>query len=281
MLPLSWVWAMEAGAFAQFAHQYSVIVIKEGPADDAKRVGLPVQKFGRTAVVSLTGPMLKSPPSWMQKYGITGTRPVQMALQAAIGDKGIDRIVLRVDSPGGTVDGLAELADTVFTAKQSKPVIAQVDGCACSAAYYVSSQASQIYAGRMDLVGSIGCRLMMYDFSRHYENAGVKAIPIDTGKYKSAGAEGTPITEEQQADFQRIVDAYYADFLAVIVRGRGMTDAAVRQVGDGRMFTSAEALQLGLIDKVQPIEQTLAEAERPTGKPRLTKMRAKIELAGF
>lgn len=277
MLPLSQLWAMEPMAFEQFTRQ--AIVVREGPVADAEHSGLPLKKVGGTAVISLVGVMLKSPPLWLQRYGFVGTTAVKAAVSAAAADKSVDQIVLRIDSPGGVVDGNAELADTVYAARQVKPVIAQVDGIMASAAYYVGSQATAIYSGRMDMVGSIGVRLMLYDFSRLFANEGIEAIPIDTGKYKSAGAMGTPITDEQKADFQRIVDAYYNDFVSAIVRGRGMTDAQVRQVGDGRVFTATEALQLGLIDKIQPIEQTLAEFSQASARSRLAKARAEVFLA--
>lgn len=286
MFTNSCVWAMESSAFHQFRADMTRFrppspLPSQGPADDAGLRGLPIQKVGRTAIVSLTGPILKSPPRWLAAYGIVGTRQVQAALQSAIADKGVESIVLRVDSPGGSVDGLAEFGDFVLAARQVKPVIAQVDGMAASAAYYVASQATKIYAGRMDLIGSIGTRLMLYDFSRAFEKEGVRAIPIDTGKYKSAGAMGTEITKEQQADFQRLVDAYFNDFVSTIVRGRGMAESQVRKVADGRVFTAAEALELGLIDGIQTIENTLRRASLgivTQSTPRLTHARAMVGL---
>jgi len=136
--------------------------------------------------------------------------------------------------------------------------VAQVDGMAASAAYYVASQTEAIYAHRMDMVGSIGTIMMMYDWHEFYEKEGIEAVPIATGKYKAAGAEGTEITEAQRADFQRIVDAYYKDFLSMVSRGRGMTATQVKELADGRVFMPGESIANGLIDGIQTFEQTLA-----------------------
>lgn len=287
------LFSMEPNAFHQFVQLYPninaagdidlppLVPPESGLIDDAARLGFPVQKVGRAAVVSLTGVLLKNPPRWMASYGINGTRPVAITLDLAVADKSIETIVLRIDSPGGSVDGLAELGDKVFSVRQQKKVIAQVDGMAASAAYYVGSQAHEIYAGRMDMVGSIGARSMLYDFSKMFETEGIRPVPIDTGKFKSAGAMGTKITKEQEADFQRIVDSYFADFLATVLRGRSkLSEKELREVADGRMFLSTEAINLGLIDQVRTMEETLREfvaSRSPKNKAMTTQQHGEIE----
>lgn len=236
----------------------------------------PIQKQDKTGIIQLRGPMLKDAPAWVAKYGLTSTAKVRQALTRAAADSSIENIILWIDSPGGSVDGIAELADAIFEVRQSKPVLAQVEGMAASAAYYVGSQAEKIYAGRSDLIGSIGVRLMLYDFSRMFENAGIKPIPIDTGKYKSAGALGTEITEEQQADFQRIVDGYFADFKDAVLRGRPRLRGGFDDIADGRVFQSREAIGLGLIDGIQTIEETL-EQFRPKTRTRRANAAARIQ----
>lgn len=184
---------------------------------------------------------------------------IQDAIARAVEDRSITAILLRVDSPGGSVDGLAEAGDAIFEARQSKNVIAQITGMGASAAYYLASQANAIYAQRMDLIGSIGVRMLIYDWSRLFANAGVRAIPIDTGKYKSAGAMGTELTTVQQDYLQRLVDDFFADFLDVVARGRGLSVEKIRQSADGRVFSAPAAVERGLIDGVRTFESTLAE----------------------
>ncbi|MEQ8409119.1 MAG: S49 family peptidase [Gammaproteobacteria bacterium] len=242
--------------------------IEAGPAEDAQRDGYPIHVTGGVAVIPLMGPMIRRAGPFAMMFGIVGTDMVRAMVETALADEEIHTILLRVDSPGGSVSGLAELADSIHSAE--KPVIAQIEGMAASAAYYIASQCDKVYLGRSDLVGSIGARLMLYDYSIMYEEAGVKAIPIDTGEFKSAGAVGTEITEEHQADFQRIVDFYFDDFVQAVMRGRDLTDEQVRAVGDGRMYTPKESMAAGLVDGIATIDQTLSSLRQESRNGRST-----------
>lgn len=243
------------------------------PIDDAQRYGLPVRKQGSTAVVSLRGAIIKE-AGWLSKYGFAGSRDTGAALRAAAVDDDVEQIVMVVDSPGGSVDGLDELAQTVKAVNSTKPVIVQVDGMMASAAVYASAYASKIYAGRRDLIGSIGTRIALYDYSEAFNQAGIRAIAVDTGEHKSAGLMGTEITPEQESEFQRIVDGYFADFLAVVEEGRGIDRELLEVLADGRVFfANEEPLESGLIDGIQSLEQTLSmftsKSTRRTAQARL------------
>lgn len=231
---------------------------------------------GDVAIIPLQGPMLKF-AGILERYGFTSSRRVQWAIERAAADPKVEKILLWIDSPGGSVDGLAELGDAVRQAAKVKEVIAQVDGMAASAAYYAAAQATRILMGRTDMVGSIGTRLMLYDFSAAFEKAGIKAIPIDTGKYKSAGAPGTAITEDQRADFQRVVDTYFADFRGVVSRGRKLPSFALDEIADGRVFIGREAIIRRLADGIATMDQTLAHLRR--NSPEARRRRNAVALA--
>jgi protease-4 len=119
---------------------------------------------------------------------------------------------------------------------------------------------------------------MLYDFSKLFENEGIEAVPIDTGEFKSAGAMGTEITERQREDFQRIVDRYFDGFVEAIMRGRDMTEASVREVADGRMFVGQEGVDLGLVDGIQTLRETLSNlsAQRRQGNSRRAAARVRL-----
>lgn len=239
-----------------------------------------VRVQGSVGVIQLHGLMMKSPGIWAAYFGATDTAALRHAFDAAASMDTVEHILCDVDSPGGSVDGLAELGDAVYAARQRKPVTMHVSGMCASAAYYVASQGTAIYANRMDLIGSIGTRMMLYDFHKMFEAEGIEAVPIDTGVHKSAGAMGTEITEEQRAEFQRIVDAYFADFLAVIGRGRKID--GLKELADGRMFMAEEAVANGLIDGIRGIGQTLGEIEerrRVKGKARASAWAKRVELS--
>jgi signal peptide peptidase SppA len=233
------------------------LAVKAGPVEDAERDRLPISKTGNIAVVSMRGPMLRE-AGWLVRYGFAGTRDTARALEAAAADDDIDSILWVVDSPGGSVAGLNELADTVRAVKAKKPILVQVDGMMASAALYVTAHASEIIAGKRDLIGSIGVRTMLYDYSGMLEKGGVKAIPIDTGEHKSAGAFGTEITESQQAEIQRIVDGYFADFKNEVMTGRGLSEKEFNALADGRIFfADEEPVNKGLIDSIANKSETM------------------------
>lgn len=224
-----------------------------------------VAKQGRVGIIPITGILTKTDTVLTEMFGGTTLAGIRNAVTQAARDDSIDAIILRVDSPGGSVDGLADAGDAIYSAAKVKPVIAQVEGTAASAAYYLTSQATRVFASsRNDQIGSLGVRLMLYDMHRMAEAQGIEAVPIDTAPedrpFKSAAAPGTKITDAQRADFQRIVNAYGEDFRKTIARGRGLGRRDVDAVFDGRIYLarsqSIDAMRLGLIDDVQPIGET-------------------------
>ena len=238
----------------------SSIEIYDGPAQAASREGLPIQVAGGVGVISIEGVMTRFIQGARM---VTAMEAVEAAVRSAAGDRAIGSILLRINSPGGSVDGLAQLADTVKAAAGSKRVVAQIAGMGASAAYYVASQASEIRAERTNLVGSLGARLLVMDLSRLAKNEGVEVIPIDSAPedrpFKSAGAPGTEITKAQRADFQRIVDAFAEDFRTAVMNGRNMSREQLDAVFDGRVWQAGKAVELGLVDQVATLRQTLSE----------------------
>jgi signal peptide peptidase SppA len=229
-----------------------------GPAGEAQRDGAPLWTESGVAVIEVRGVMIKGGSEW---WGECPTDRVGEAVRASMLDPEIFASMMLYDTPGGSVDGLAELADDIKAHAKVKPIVAQVAGMCASAGYYEAACCQKIYAQRMDLVGSIGTRMMLYDWSKLFEKEGLKAIPIDTGEYKSAGAQGTEITKNHQAYFQSIVDVYFKDFFDVVTAGRAakMSPEQVKKASDGRVWIAHECLTMGLIDGIQTPPQTLAQ----------------------
>ncbi len=237
-------------------------------------VSLPVAIVDNIAIIDVMGAIEKRPSLFGAFTGMTSAEVIKAAVRTATTDPAVKRILLRVDSPGGTTDGTAEAADAVFEARQFKPVIAQSDGMVASAAYWIASQATKINAGRLDLIGSLGVRLMLYDFSQAFENAGVRPVPIDTGGMKSVGQPGTKITVEQEGYLQRIVDAFGNAFKGAIARGRDMPMATVNRLFDGEVNVAPAAKSLGLIDKIATFDETLVAIRSQAGRQRARRARA-------
>lgn len=250
--------------------------IDSGSATDASRDGLPIAVRDNVAIIPITGTMVRRAGPLGRVFGLAGTDSIRLAVNSAINDPDIEHILFRVDSPGGSISGLRELGDVIKASP--KPTTVQVEGLAASAAYYVASQADNIFVGPTDLVGSIGVRVLMYDFSKAFMEDGIEPVVIDTGEFKSAGALGTKITETQRTDFQRVVDFYFEDFIRAVSTGRGLVEGQVREAADGRVFTPQEAISMNLIDGVSTYQNTLNNLRNRKRKESSEVMRARLRL---
>jgi signal peptide peptidase SppA len=226
------------------------------PLSPEAAAALPLSVKGRVAHIRVRGILDKGQSLLGLVFEMGSYIAIRQALTQAVADDKVSSIMLSIDSPGGSVDGIAELEDALIAARAVKPVIAQVDGMAASAAYWIAAQADKIYMHRLDMVGSIGVRMMLYDYSEMFKKDGVDAIPIDTGPFKSAGEPGTKITDEQKADFQRLADTYFASFKDAVSKGRRMAMEKLNPLADGRVFIGQDAVDKGLADGIQSFETT-------------------------
>jgi signal peptide peptidase SppA len=289
-------WAMYAPAFQIFRERYIEAMrgphnakpepepempdpsVSAGPATDAARRGFPIKIIGSTALIPINGVIQKNPSFFMSLFGGSSSRMSELAIQAAARDDEIESILLAIDSPGGAMAGLAELGEAINKAKAQKTVIAQVTGTCASAAYYIASQAHSVFSGRNDLVGSIGVIVSLYDYSGAAEKAGIIPVPITSGAHKADGMPGLPVTDDMKAEFQKIVDFYFEDFCSMVAEGRSMSRETLKPIADGRLFPAPEAMELGLIDGIQSIEQTLSDLNTPKFKATPRRTAAKLKL---
>ena len=257
---------MEPSRFAQafaIAHRHDFRPIDIGGIQLADCAGTMVEtSYGGSYVrssdgiasINLSGMMMKG----HSKYGGTSTIAVRASLRAAIQDKDTRGIMLVVDSPGGHVAGTQALADDVRMAAGIKPLVAHIEDLGASAAYWAVSGAQRITANRTGMVGSIGVINVVQDTSGAAEAAGIQTHVITTGKYKGAGIDGAPVTDEHLAYIQERVDGLFAHFAHAVQSGRGMSPDEFSAVSDGRVFSSDKALALGLVDDVASIDQASA-----------------------
>jgi signal peptide peptidase SppA len=249
---------MHIPALEDLARGLKGVTITAGPAKDAEKKGLPVRTFEGVAIVPVMGVLSKRWDFFTDLFGGSSMLAIKAALQAVVKDPGIKEIMLKVDSPGGTVDGLEDLADTVAALARRKPITAFVDGLAASAGYYIASQANEVYANRGARVGSIGTISVLHDVSELAEKEGVKVIVVSTGKFKGAGYPGTKITAEQIAEEQKMVDYFGGMFVEAVSRGRKMEVELGKGVADGRIWPAPEALKLGLVDEVRSFDDVMS-----------------------
>jgi signal peptide peptidase SppA len=241
---------------------------------------------GTVAVIPVYGVISKRMNMMTNYSGGTSIEKLTSSFRQAMADSTVKAIVLDVDSPGGTVDGVPELADEILAARDQKKVVAQVDGMAASAAYWLACQASELIVTPSGSVGSIGVFAEHEDLSKALETEGVKVSLISAGKYKTDGNPYEPLSDTARADLQNTVDAFYAMFTKSVAKGRGVSPADVRGgFGEGRLVLAAEAVKLGMADKVATMDQTLsrfgvsAPAPATAGRASLAARSREIDLA--
>lgn len=214
--------------------------------------------------------------------GGTSTERVGAAFRAALADPAISAIVLNVDSPGGNVFGVQELTELIRGSRGQKPVVAQVNSTAASAAYWIASAADEIVVTPSGQVGSIGVVGVHEDVSAAAEKKGVKFTYISAGKYKTEGNPFEPLGDEAMAAKQAMVDGYYGDFVGAVSKGRGVPVAEIRDgFGQGRMVRAQDAVKAGMADRVATLDATLRRlgAARPAPAPRAVEDGSSLEAA--
>lgn len=236
----------------------------------------------KVAVIPIEGVLTKD-CSWCgTTYG-----SIADAAEGAASDPKVKRIVLAVDSPGGEVTGLPETAEVIRRAANVKPVHAVVEGMSASAAYWLTSQATDITLTPSGEVGSVGVRMMHADVSKMLEDAGYKVTELSAGKFKTEWSPFSPLTDAAKEDMQQRLNGVHRQFLTDIASGRGARAGArirANRFGEGRMFSGREALRHGLVDALQsPREFYRAAAvsrDAMEERPLATRLqRARLELA--
>ena len=243
-------WAMEPAHIRSFISEVQARSanglpdqVPEGPdAEDGIEDG--------RATITIDGPMLTQVPTLYTLLGIRATDLTQTreAVASAVA-AGAHSITLRINSPGGSVTGTAELADEITAARAAGvQVTAEVNGLAASAAYWVASAADTIVATKSSQVGSIGIYAVIPDTSSVVESEGVKLHVVSSGGAKGGDVDGAPVTEEYLAAMQRLVDSMNANFVEAVMDGRSLTEEQVAAVNTGEVWLADEAKALGLID---------------------------------
>lgn len=199
-------------------------------------------------------------------YGMEGFRS---RLGSAAASPDVGAIVLDVNSPGGTVAGTAETAEAVRQAAAQKPVIAIADSLAASAAYWIGSQASQLWVTPSGYVGSVGVIGMHMDVSQALEKAGVKPTLITSGQYKGELSPFAPLTDAARDNVQSQADQEHENFIRDVSQGRKVSTDTVRNTfGQGRTVSAQRAVDLGMADRVGTMSDVLNSLRTKSGSVR-------------
>lgn len=208
--------------------------------------------------------------------GSVSTQQFASALRHALADDTVSQILIDIDSPGGSVYGVSELADEITSARAQKPVVAIANSLAASAAYWIGCAASEFYVSPSGEVGSIGVWQAHFDHSQALATEGVKPTLISAGKYKVEGNPYAPLDAEAQGFMQSRVDDYYASFTKAVARGRGVPIAQVRDgMGEGRVLGADAAMAQNMVDGVVTFDDVVRKMRRDAkamAKPKASRL---------
>ena len=224
------------------------------------------------AIIHLSGHLMKTIPCAMWFFGVaaTSTSEARRAIREAIDDPDVSSIALVIDSPGGTLSGLAALADDIRELREIKPINAYVPDLACSAAYWIAAQCSFISAGPTATIGSIGVYVRILDLAESFADDGIKVHVVSSGPRKGDFVQGAPVKDDALAREQELIDEVCDLFVDAIVQGRLLDEEKVRELATGDVWHAQQALELGLIDGIESDAQFFARVRSGEGEMLMT-----------
>ncbi len=218
-----------------------------GPKPEAENV----------AIVVAAGEILDG----TQPPGTVGGDSTASLLRQALTDDTVKAVVLRVDSPGGSVFASEVIAQEIEVLQAAgKPVVASMGSVAASGGYWISVVADRIVASPATVTGSIGVFGMLPTFQRTLEALGVATDGVATSPWAAALRPDLEMSEQARRLFQMIIENVYDDFISGVAEHRGMDKQAVDHIGQGQVWTGVDALDNGLIDELGGIDDAIAVA---------------------
>ncbi len=189
-------------------------------------------------------------------------------------DKSVKALVIRVDSPGGSVGASQEIYRAIERFKEKgKPVVVSMGNIAASGGYYISAPADFIYANPGTITGSIGVIIQYIGYKELLSKIGIKAESIKTGKFKDTLSPFRDLTKEEKDYLKRVITDSYEQFIDAILKYRKdkITEEELRKIADGRVMTGLKAKEIGLVDEIGNLKDAIDKAAELAGvlKPRV------------
>ncbi len=253
------IWMVEPDWFNR-----AVAAVKDGtfiPEDQSQEEFTGLVTEDGVAVLPIHGHLTKGGDS----FGGQSMVKIRRQFRAAVVDSEVRGIMLHIDSPGGTVDGTADLADDIRDGGKQKPVHAYFEDRGVSGAYWLGSQTARVTANRTASVGSIGAFLELQDVSKKAEKEGVGVHIVRSGTHKGIGHPVEGMNAERLKWVQERIDSVAEEFLGSVQTARGLSDEAIAAIGaEAKVYIGAEAQTVGLIDGVESFGQAMATLKEVT-----------------
>lgn len=239
-----------------------VVSLLKGNNNAEKTVTVP----DRVAVINISGTIISGADSkdniFSQTSGVT-SGSIMKQIREAAADDSVKALVLRIDSGGGSATAAEEVGRELkrFKEKTKKPIVATMGNTGASAAYWIAACASdKVYANATTLTGSIGVYMPYMNTEELFKKIGITSNKIKSGPYKDIMSSDRPMTPEEQAILQNIVNEIYEQFVTTVAVGRKMEESKVKTLADGRVYTGLQAKNLGLVDEIGDYYDALAAA---------------------
>ena len=225
------------------------------------RIGISQDKI---AVVNILGPIKASMKS-SDPFSRNSEKIVKR-LKKLNENASVKAVVLRINSPGGTVAAVQDIYSELLKMKKNgKFIVASFSDVAASGGYYIACAADEIVAQPGTLTGSIGVILEVGNFSELMKKIGVKIETVKSGIHKDIGNYSREMTIEERKILQDLINDAYEQFLSAVVTGRKLDEAKARTLADGRIFTGTQAKSEGLVDTLGGLDDAIEEAKKLAG----------------
>jgi protease-4 len=196
---------------------------------------------------------------------ITSSRRIIKVLDRYRDDNSIKAIVLRINSPGGAVGPAQEILREVEKVRTKKKIVASLGTVAASGGYYIASGANLIMANRGTATGSIGVIMQFTNVEALTKKIGVDFFNLKAGRYKDVGSPFRPMTPQDKAYLQGLLDNIYQQFLSDVARNRKIPLAKLKMLAEGKIYSGEEAKQIGLVDAFGNLQDAIQKAGRLGG----------------
>lgn len=213
------------------------------------------QRFGNTQGIGLVE---------VKGMIVDSSEPIRQ-LRYFLKKDSVKAVVLRIDSPGGVVGPSQEIYEEVRKLTAKKKVVVSMGSLAASGGYYIAAPATLIYANPGTITASIGVLIKFSNLEGLFGKLGISSATIKTGPYKDAGAPDRPLTAEDRAMFQSLINSTHEQFVRAVAEGRKLPLDDVRAIADGRVLSGEQAKAAKLVDRLGNLQDAIEEAGRLAG----------------
>ncbi len=220
----------------------------------------------KIVVVRIVGAITREGAGFSVFASGAASRAVVQLLDRAQRDDAVRAVILELNTPGGSVVASDEVHGKVQALRRAgKHVVALMTETAASGGYYIAAAAERIIADPTTVTGSIGVIVALPNLEELSRKIGIRTVVFKSGAFKDLGNPNRPMTPQEAAIFQRLVDEAYSRFVDIVARGRKMDRAKVLRLADGRIYTGRQALQAGLVDAMGHLPEAVEATMKLAG----------------